>query len=285
MAIPVEVQTGQLTVRGLSLGGVETVLQIPQLDLLFDVGHCPRSFAGTSRLFLTHGHADHAGGLVNMLSLRLLLGMRAPLKVFAPAPITGPLRRAVEAYAEIQGLPFLWELTALGPDDEVSIAGRNLVRPFVSQHVIPTLGYTVWENVDKLLPQFRHLAGPEIGRRKRAGDDLFERVARPIVSFCGDTRIETLDMNPHLYRSRVLILEATYVDERRTPAQCTEHGHVHLDQILERAALFENEHLVLTHFSQSYRPMEVHEIVRRRTAGRLRPEVHVFAPEGGSWPG
>ena len=71
MAIPVEVQAGQVTVRGLSLGGVETCLQVPQFDLLFDVGHCPRSFAGTGRLFITHGHADHAGGLVGPAGLSM----------------------------------------------------------------------------------------------------------------------------------------------------------------------------------------------------------------------
>ena len=284
MALPCEVLAGQYTVRGISLGGVQTCLHVPQFDLLFDVGACPRSLAATSRLFLTHGHADHCGGLIQLLSLRLLIGVKKPLQIYAPEYMVQPLRQAIAAYEAMQRYPYRYQLTTVAAGDEIPLAGNQVMIPFTSDHVMETLGYTVWERVKKLKPEFLELPGPEIGRRKRAGDDLFDRVERPLLSFPGDTRIGVVEQNPHLLQTHVLILEATYIDDRKTPEQCDKHGHVHLDQILERATAFQNQHLVLTHFSQSYRPREIEAIVAERTVS-LTPEVHVLVPKANTWPG
>lgn len=61
--------------------------------------------------------------------------------------------------------------------------------------------------------------------------------------------------------------------------------HIHLDEILERAGRFQNQHLVLMHFSQIYRPEDVHRIIKSRVGGELSGRVKVFAPLSGPWPG
>jgi ribonuclease Z len=285
MAVTCEIQAGQTAVRGLSLGGVQTCFQIPQFDLLFDIGYCPRSFAGTSRLFITHGHADHAGGLINLLSLRLLLGLETPLEVFAPGYMVQGLKAAVKGYESFQRTPYSWNLNPIEVGSEIPINQRVTIRAFSSVHVVETIGYTAWERIPKLRSKYKDLPGREIARLKHAGEDLFKVVERPLLSFPGDTAITTLENNPHLFESRVLLLESTYIDDRKSAEMCTRHGHVHLDQVLERAARFKNEHLVLTHFSQSYRPSEVHQIIKERCADLFVPEIHPFAPKKGSWPG
>jgi ribonuclease Z len=56
----------------------------------------------------------------------------------------------------------------------------------------------------------------------------------------------------------VLLIECSFVaPEDRDRAR--EYAHMHLDDIAERAALFENEAIVLTHFSLRYRPEEIFE--------------------------
>ena len=62
-------------------------------------------------------------------------------------------------------------------------------------------------------------------------------------------------------------------------------GHVHLDELLERASSFRNEALVLMHFSQMYTPEEVHRILERRCPPSLRERLVVFAPSRGQWLG
>lgn len=285
MAIECEARAGQLTVRGLSLGGVQTCLHVPQMDLLFDVGYAPRSLAAVPRLFITHGHGDHCAGLVSLLSNRMLLGLKKPLQVFAPAAICSALTTAVEAFESIQNHPYRWSLTPVQAGDEIDVGKGRTVSVYRSVHVIPCLGYTVWETVRKLKAEFKLLPGPEIARRKHAGDDLFDVVRRPLVSFPGDTTIKVLDQQPHLYESRLLILEATYLDQRRTAAQCRKHGHVHLDEVIERAAHFNNDHVVFTHFSQSYRPLEVSELLAQRIPENFKPQWHALLPETATWPG
>jgi ribonuclease Z len=285
MAVPCDVQAGQYNVRGISLGGVQTCLQIPQLSLLFDVGHCPRSFSATNNLFLTHGHGDHSGGLIGMLSLRLLHGIKKPLMVYAPKYMVDGLKAAVEAYESFQDFPYRWVLNPVGPGDEIPLQKTVVMRPFDSDHVIETQGYTAWETVDKLRDEYKTLPGAEIGRLRHEGADIFDRIERPLVTFPGDTRLAVVDRHPHLLESRVLILEATYLDEQRTVAQCHQFGHVHLDEIIERAADFKNEHLVLTHFSQSYPPHEVQRIIDKRLRPHVTCKVHALTPTDGVWPG
>ena len=42
-----------------------------------------------------------------------------------------------------------------------------------------------------------------------------------------------------------------------------DYEHLHLEDFLERAELFQNEAIVLTHFSQRYRVEEIREVLRR----------------------
>lgn len=285
MSVPCALKAGQATIRGLAIGGIESCYQVQPYGLLFDVGHCPRSLAVTPRLFITHAHADHAAGLVGLLSLRLVYGAPEPLQVYAPEWMVEPLKDVVAAFERMQPKPYSVEWHPMTAGSEVALPGGRLVRAFRSPHVVPTMGYTVWESVSKLKPELVGIAGPELAALRRAGHTIQDTTQRPVFSFPGDTTIGVLDKQPHLLETRCLLLESTYLDDKKTAQQCLDHGHVHLDQVLERAADFKNEHLVLTHFSQAYRPDEAKMIVSKRTAGRFTAEVLAFAPEGKSWPG
>ena len=63
------VRAGALTVRGISVGGVYTSLQVPELGVVFDAGAPLRTFGATDTLLLSHGHADHVGSLAALLGL------------------------------------------------------------------------------------------------------------------------------------------------------------------------------------------------------------------------
>jgi len=63
------------------------------------------------------------------------------------------------------------------------------------------------------------------------------------------------------------VLECTFLDDKVTAESARDKGHVHLDEIIERAELFENEAILLTHFSARYRAQDV----RRILANKLPP--------------
>ena len=49
-------------VQGISVAGEQTVIQIPELDVCFDMGECPRSALPAKFVAISHGHMDHIGG-------------------------------------------------------------------------------------------------------------------------------------------------------------------------------------------------------------------------------
>lgn len=279
------VEAGPYTIRGMSLGGVYTTLQIPQLKVLLDVGMPVRSFAATDHIFLSHGHGDHAGSLAALLGIRGLLHTKRPPKVYVPEAIADPLTRAIAAMEEMQRHTLEFECVPMKVGDEVVLRADLRARAFKTHHPVPSLGYLFFDRVSKLKPEFADLPGAEIGRRRAAGDEsLFSTTERHELAYATDTLIRVLDTAPEIRRARVLILECTFLDERKTLEACHAGCHIHLDEILERVEDFENEQVVLMHFSQLYEPGEVHAILAKRCPERLKERLVVFAPKRGTWP-
>lgn len=279
-----EVQAGPYSIVGVSVGGVYTSLCVPELGAILDIGIAPRSFVGAPHLFLSHGHADHVGSLVTLLGHRGLAGVDPP-RVFLPAEIEEPVREGVRAFTLVQGRGRTLDYVPLEPGQVVPLHADWEVRAFRTLHSVPSLGYEFRRRVQKLRTEFLGLPGPEIRARRLAGEDLFEPAIRREFAYATDTLIDVLDREPELCKARVLVLECTFLDDRKGRWECREKCHIHLDEIIERADQFENEFLVLMHFSQIYRPAEVHEILKRRLPAPLARKLVVFSPDRGPLPG
>ncbi len=277
------VKAGRYTVRGVSLGGVYTSLHVPELDLLFDVGVAPRSFGGVRTLCLSHAHADHVGGLVTLLGHRALTGQRGPLRVIMPAEIETDLVAALTIMTRLQRWPLDIEAIGLRPGDEIALGADLTLRAHKAFHPVPCLAYQLVRRVSKLRPEHLGKPGPEIARLKHAGADLFDRVERLELGYATDTLASVLDHAPELLASHALILECTFLDDRKPVAVARAGCHIHLDELAERAASFQNDHLVLMHFSGVHRPADIPGILAARLpslVGRVVP----FVPDG-EWPG
>jgi ribonuclease Z len=280
-----KVSAGPYTVRGLSVGGIYTCLHVPELRLLLDAGLPPRSFAGPDTLLLSHGHVDHVGALASLLGLRCLSGKSAPLRVIMPAEIEAPLARALAAMTEMQRYELSIEAVPVMPGDVVPLHTDYHVRAFRTKHLVPSLGYQVFRRVKKLRAEFHELPGEEIGRRRLAGDDIFDEIESLELAYVTDTLIDAIDDEPSLYDSRVLILECTFLDDKKSRADSRAGCHVHLDEIVARADRFNNQHIVLMHFSQLYRPDEVVELLAARCPPSLHERILPLVPRRGAWPG
>lgn len=279
-----EVKAGGLTLRGTSLGGIYTCIQVPELHALFDAGWPLRSAAGTRRLYLSHGHVDHVGALPALLGVRALFGNPKPLIVHLPEEISEPLAKALEAMSTMQRYSLDVEMVPMAPGDEVDITGDLRVRAFRTYHPVPSLGYSFVRRVAKLKPELQGLPGHEIAARRRSGERVSESTDRLELSYATDTLVKVLDREPDLYRSRVLVLECTFLDERKSLQDARAGCHIHLDELIERADSFANEALVLMHFSQLYRPQEVPSILDQRLPAQLARRVVPFTPRSKDWP-
>ena len=279
------VTAGPYTIRGVSVGGVYTSLAVPELGVVLDAGVPPRSSGGIDTILLSHGHADHIGALPALLGIRALHGKTRPPRVFAPAEILPDLEQALAALSKLQRFPLEIEAIGLRPGDEHELRGDLRVRAVRTFHPVPSLGYLILRRIAKLRPEFRGLAGPEIAARRRAGEAMLDHEDRLELAYATDTLVSALDHAPELYTARVLLLECTFLDERKTLEAARAGCHIHLDELIERADRFANEHVVVMHISQLYRPDEVAAILDARVPPALRARMIPFVPQGPHWPG
>jgi len=220
-----------------------------------------------------------------ILGIRGLMREKKPPKLYLPAPILPSVQRALAAMTEMQRYELAIDAVPMEAGSEAELRADLHVRAFKTHHPVPSLGYLFFDRVHKLRDEFKSLPGPEIGRRRKAGEDLFDTEEHHLLAYATDTLIRVIDTSPELRKVRVLIMECTFLDDRKTLDASRAGCHIHLDELLERVDDLDNEHIVLMHFSQIYQPKEVHQILASRCPKRLRDRMLVFAPQTGVWPG
>ena len=250
-----------------SEGGIETCIQLPARDLAFDIGRCPPGAERVSQLFLTHAHIDHAAGLPYYVSLRSMLGMPPPT-VYCPAESQPTLQAILDLWAKLQADTDRVTLVGVSPGDEIAVK-RGKMRVFRAPHRIAAVGYTLWQTRRHLRADLVGTPPNEIARLAAAGHDVSTTTEEPIISFPGDTRAALLDTEPSVMKARILLLECTFVGPDVDAEKASRSGHIHLDQIAERANRFENKALVLTHFSRRYGRRHIEKAVRDKLPDEL----------------
>lgn len=279
------VTAGPYTLRGISLGGVYTSLACPELGILFDAGMPLRSLATMDTILLSHGHVDHIGSLPALLGIRALHGKTRPPRVIMPAEIVDDLTAALRSLTKLQHWPLEIEAIGMTAGEERELRGDLRIKAVRTFHPVPSLAYVITRRVSKLKPEFHGLAGPEIAARRRAGEQMLVHEERAELAYVTDTLISAFDHGPELFAPRVLVMECTFLDARKSRDAARAGCHIHLDEVIERADKFTNETIVMMHFSQLYRPDEVAKILDARVPPDLRRRIIPFVPDTSQWPG
>ncbi len=268
---------GPIDIEAISVGGLETCIELPAWNLAFDIGRCPATAVRRGRLFLTHCHMDHAGGLAYHAATRALMAMAPPV-YYVPRENYADLLDLFEVWRRLDRSELPCELIAVGPGDSLPIGKGLVVTAFRSPHRVHCQGYAIRSQRSKLKAEYVGIAGPELGRRKGAGEVIADAVEAIEFAFTGDTLIDVLEREELVRTARVLVMECTFLDDRVPVGRSRESGHVHLDEVIERADLFGNEAILLTHFSARYSRREIVEILDRRLPDSLRRRVTPLLP-------
>jgi ribonuclease Z len=266
----------RIELSGVSVAGLETCIEVPQLRLLLDLGSCSRTAVNQPTVLLSHGHLDHMGAIAQHAARRSLLGMSEGVYV-VPARVAPQVEALFNAAGELDGQVIPRRVVPLEPGAEYLLGKGRVVRAFETFHRVPSQGYTVWETRTRLLPEFRALPGQRLGELRRAGTRIDESYEVPVLSFTGDTRVEVLE-SAELSRSECLVIEASFLDELVPVADARQMGHIHLDELIARAELLPKTDVVFSHFSARYGENDVLRILERKLPDALREHVRILPP-------
>jgi len=265
----VKVDLDGLEVRGVSVGGLETCLEVPRWKLAFDLGRCASTTVGCQTVLFTHAHADHMGAVALHVAQRALRHV-APPRYVVPRENEEAFHAMLDAWRRLDRSDLPCEVEAAGPGDELRLRPDLVARLFRSPHRAPCQGYHLHSVRRKLREDLTDLEPAELRARREAGQEMAREVHVSELAFCGDTRFDVLEREPHLQEARRLILECTFLDDRLTVEQSRQMGHVHLVEIAARQDLLEGVGaLLLTHVSARYRPAEARALVR----AKLSPDL------------
>ena len=271
-------QLGGIAVEALSVGGVETCFQLPDFGLCLDIGRCPEGAIGQDRLLLTHAHIDHAAGLPYYVSMRSMRH-QSPPDIYCPAASHPTLLKLLETWSELQADTLQCRLVPVSAGEQIPLPNDSFAQVFASPHRIETNGYTLFRRIRKLKTEHRGKDGAEIARLARTGSNIHDVVERAELCFPGDTTIDVLDVEPTVTTARVLFLECTFMGPDKQPEEARRGGHIHLDQIAAQAERFQNEHILLTHFSKRYSASQIRSEVARKLPKSLLERVELLIHE------
>jgi ribonuclease Z len=270
-----------LTIAGFSIAGLATYVQVPELDACFDLGECPLSALPIGHVFLTHAHGDHARCLPRHWQLRRMLGMSRDARYFVPESIRAGAEEWLRAEAAFEGAPPNAPAMVGLQAGEVAQLGRKdlSVRAFAVTHRVPSLGYTLLQTKRKLKARYAGVAGRELARLRDEGVEIQDQVVEPQLTFIGDCIGQSLYDEPHIWESKVVILEASFLAPGEEEL-ATAKGHTHLHEIASAVAHFGErvrcQHIVLKHFSMRYRKDEIVAHVDRVFPSPLRSRIEIL---------
>ncbi|MFL5329596.1 MAG: MBL fold metallo-hydrolase [Gemmataceae bacterium] len=264
-----------LTVEGYSRAAVQTYWRIPELKLGFDLGAQPWDFMGTPTWLISHTHLDHVAALPTYVARRRMMKMEPPT-IYLPSPAIEDVRRLLAVMQRLDRGRMVCELRGLDPLQEVDLSREHVLTAFATSHTIPSLGYLISERRMKLKDEYSGLPGDQIRDLRLSGTAVTREVRTPLVCYTGDTSPAGLDGFAPAFEAKILITELSFIRPGHRREKIHKFGHIHLDDIIERAERFKNELIICSHFSTRYHPNEVRGYVTAKLPASIRDRVRLW---------
>lgn len=254
--------------KGFSRALFSTWLYHKRFNILFDCGEgvataLQNKVFGIRRVFLSHGHADHIAGLVNLLNIRNLGAgdQTAPLQIYYPNN-NKLLEFMLDYLTRTQkDLSFPLEWIPMEPGQRFKLddqKGYIYLETFETKHSQRqlSLGYNIIETRRCLKPEYVGLTQSQLNNViwEKGKDEIAENVEKIIFSFGGDSR----PINPQAVKNTLFLChEATYMAKEDDERDFQQHSF--LEEVLENAREANAETLLLMHTSLRYNLEEIFE--------------------------
>lgn len=269
-------------VSGFSISGLSSYIQVPELDVCFDMGECPLTAIPLNHVFLTHAHGDHSRCLMRHDSLRKMIGIERPATYYIPEAIFAGACNWIKAEAMFEGVHEsrfnMPHLIPVKSGDWVSLEYRPdlLFKAFPVKHSISSMGFTIAYHKRKLLDEYVGLSSKEIIRLKAENVEITREVIEPKITYIGDCLGDSLLDQSHIWNSEVLVLECTFLDSDEV-AMARKKGHTHIQEIVHAMETLgdkiQSQKIILKHFSMKYGKKHIMNVLERQIPERFRDRV------------
>ena len=240
-----------LTIEGYSRAAVQSYWRIPELKIGFDLGGSPWDFMNLPTIFITHAHLDHMAALPVYVARRRMMKMEPPT-IYLPEENVEWADRLLKVWQKLDRGRMFCELVGVKAGQEIELSRDHVVTVFPTCHTVPSVGFLVWQRRKKLKPQFSAL------------------------SYTRDTAPPGLDNYPPLYDAKILITELTFFRPEHRKEKIYKFGHMHLDDIIERADKFHNQLIIAMHFSTRYATNQIERAVMKKLPLSLRDKIKLW---------
>jgi len=201
-----------------------------------------------------------------------MMKMEPPV-IYLPEQIVDPVEKMLRAWQRLDRGRMICDLRAVSDGDTFSLSREHKVAVFTTKHTVPSVGYIVYDSRRKLKPEYHGLSGDQIRDIRLSGKEVTDESLTPLVCFTGDTSAEGLDAHPDIMRAEVLITEMTFFRPDHRREKIRKFGHLHLDDLIDRADKFENELLILAHLSTRTHTGEAERRIRQIVPQHLRERM------------
>lgn len=241
--------------KGLSMGGKNTTLALPEKNLCIDCGSQIPELWKADNLFITHTHADHMSCILWGLHMRNANKL-GPWNIWCHPYEEVKLKALLSAFNDIVDkgygrLPY--RIETLYPGEKVMLNKQTEVRAFLSIHSTICNGYVVGETRKKLRLDLKDVTIKELIGLKVKGVEVTEEIFVPLDAYCGDTSPKTYWDNPWLWEVPNLAIEITSLDD--PDDRMHDYGHCNLKDIMSMP--WNNKDITIMHVSGKFKDEEI----------------------------